>query len=80
MGYRYLYVHALGNPEQYGDVSPYTVFSQINSPVVYNNTFTILQNGITTQKCDPDGWVKYLGTGSNFCSNPPLAAGNAYYF
>lgn len=63
VGCRYLYTHALNNSEQYGNVSPYTVFSQINSPVVYNSTFTILQNGITTQKGDPDAWVQYLGTG-----------------
>ena len=59
--HRYLYTHAVQNPQY--STSVYSIYAAINSPVVYNSTFpSQLENGITTQLGNADGWVDYLGT------------------
>lgn len=66
---RYMYTHAVMNPEYKPSV--YSVFSQINSPIVYNSTYAQLKNGITTVLGNPDKWVDYLGTCAPCCKRVP---------
>lgn len=43
------------------------LFNNVCSPVVYNGSYPLLSNGITTSDGDPDGWVDYVGRGAILC-------------
>ena len=58
---RYLYTHAVQDPTW--SQSVWTVYSQINNPLVLEGSIVQLTNGIDSQDGNADAWVDYLSRG-----------------